>query len=216
MNNISCLVYLDDIILFSQTIDDHLSKVVELLTRLRQANLKLKGSKCYLLQREIEFLGHVVTCDRVSTNPAKVQAVRDWPVPTNATEVRSFVSMCSYYRRFIKGFASIATALHQLTAKGQKFKWTEECQSAFEQLKTSLITAPVFSMPTKFVIDCDASSKSLGAVLSQMQNGEEKVIAYSSRTLRGPELNYCVTHKELLSVVFFVRQFRPYLLGRRF
>jgi len=133
--------------------------------------------------------------------------------------VRSFIGLASYYRKFIKDFAEIAAPLHALTGKNAKFLWTEDCETAFERLKRRLITSPVLSMPDdfgEFRLDTDASNKSIGAVLSQVQDGEEKVIAYASRMLITPERNYCVTRKELLAVVYFTGFFRPYLLGRNF
>ena len=150
------------------------------LDRLREAGLKLSPKKCHLLQRVVEFLGHVVSDQGVSTDPKKVEAVRSWPVPQSPKDVRSFLGLCSYYRRFVRSFSEIAKPLQRLTEKGQRFQWTPECQEAFHQLKTALTTAPVLAYPTsddQFVLDTDASNTGTGAVLSQVQNGEEKVIA---------------------------------------
>jgi transposase InsO family protein len=214
-----CLVYLDDIILFSHTVSEHLVRLCQLLNRLRGANLKLKPSKCHLLKKTVTFLGHVVSAGSIATDPAKIIQVREWPTPRDVTEVRSFVGLCSYYRRFIQSFSQIAAPLHALTGKHAKFQWTQECDEAFTELKRRLITSPVLAMPAdegEYTLDTDASNQAIGAVLSQIQNGNEKVIAYASRMLSGPERNYCVTRKELLAVVFFTKQFRPYLLGRKF
>src|SRR3989442_2994259 len=214
-----CLVYLDDIILFSRTIEEHLLRLKLLLNRLRGANLKLKPSKCFLLQRKVNFLGHVISEGSIATDPEKIEQVRSWPRPQNTTETRSFIGLVIYYRRFVNQFAKVAAPLHALAAKNAKFIWTEECEIAFEELKKRLITSPILAMPNddgEFRLDTDASNYAIGAVLSQVQNAEERVIAYASRTLRRPERNYCVTRKELLAVVHFTSAFRPYLLGRDF
>jgi len=214
-----CLAYLDDIIIFSKTVEDHLERLVRVLGRLRAAKLKLKPSKCSLMQRSISFLGHVVMAGGIATDPAKIKTVSEWPVPTSVKEVRSFLGLTGYYRRFVKGYATIAAPLHQLTKKDSTFVWTPETQTAFETLRDALTTPPVLAMPTdegEFILDTDASDKSIGSVLSQVQEGEEKVIAYAGRVLDKREANYCVTRKELLAVVYSLKHFRQYLLGRHF
>src|SRR6188768_3179422 len=214
-----CLVYLDDIILMSRTVDEHFDRLVMILERIRSAGLKLKPSKCSLLQRKIAFLGHVISDAGITTDPAKIEAVSTWPTPKNVTEVRSFVGLASYYRRFVKDFAAVAAPLHALTGKNVRFHWTPECQVAFDELKQRLVTSPVLPMPKdegEYRLDTDASNEAIGAVLSQVQDGEERIIAYASRTLSGPEKNYCVTRRELLAVIHFMKQFRTYLLGREF
>ena len=214
-----CLVYLDDVIVFSSTMDEHFQRLTAVLTRLRDTGLKLKPSKCQLLQKHVAFLGHIVSEDGVSTDPEKVRAIMDWPTPDNLREVRSFVGLCSYYRRFVEGFAKISAPLHAMTKKGETFRWTSECQEAFDRLKVVLTSAPVLAMPDEespFLLDVDAAQTSIGAVLSQRQQGVEKVVAYASRKLSKCEINYCVTRKELLAVVYFVKYFKHYLQGRRF
>ena len=214
-----CLVYLDDIILMSRTVDEHLERLKLVLDRLRGAGLKLKPSKCTLLQKTISFLGHVISENGVATDPSKIQAVQDWPVPTNITEVRSFIGLCSYCRRFVQDFARVAEPLHKLTGKRARFEWDDTCQGAFEELKYRLISSPILAMPQdegEYRLDTDASNDAIGAVLSQVQHGQERVIAYASRLLNKAERNYCVTRRELLAVVYFVKQFRPYVLGRPF
>lgn len=214
-----CLVYLDDVIVFSTTIEEHFERLRSVLSRLKDAGLKLKPSKCRLLQKHVAFLGHVVSEQGISTDPMKVEAVTQWPVPTNLREVRAFVGLCSYYRRFVKNFAAISAPLHNLAKKGEVFRWTQECQEAFDYLKEALTSAPVLAMPddeSPWLLDTDASNSAIGAVLSQMQNGVERVVAYASRKLSKCELNYCVTRKELLAVVHFVKYFKHYLLGRKF
>ena len=214
-----CLIYLDDIIIFAGDLQSHLERLVQVLTRLRTANLKLKPSKCHLLQRKVLFLGHVVSAEGVATDPAKVATVKEWPTPRNLRELRSFVGLCAYYRRFVLDFANIAKPLHAMTRKGQKFQWTTDCETAFVELKKRLTEAPVLALPQDegmYILDTDASADSLGAVLSQVQDGLEKVICYGSRVCSRSECNYDVTKRELLAIVYFLKTFRQYLLGRKF
>jgi len=219
LNYNMCLVYLDDIIVYSSSVEEHIEGLGLLFERLRAANLKLKPSKCSLLRAEVSFLGHVVSGDGVSTDPEKIKAVRDWPVPTDIKEVRSFLGLTSYYRKFVSAFAGIAAPLYALAGTYQVFKWTENCKQAFEDLKEMLISSPVLAMPRDsdpFVLDTDACYVSIGAVLLQVQDGHERVIAYASCTLSRPERNNCVTRKKLLAVVHYAKTFRQYLLGRQF
>ena len=144
----------------------------------------------------------------ISTDPEKVRAVADWPTPTTLREVRSFVGLCSYNRRFVEGFARIYAPLHDMTKKGRTFCWTPECQEAFERLKSALTSAPALAMPDKesvFVLDTDAAQTSIGAVVSQRQQGVERVVAYASRKLSKCEINYCVT-----------RMSHPWVTSRQF
>lgn len=144
----------------------------------------------------------------------------DWKRTTNKAELRSFLGLVSYYRKYIKDFAKIAKCLHALTSKHGKWEWTSECDKAFQCLKGKLVTAPILGYPDlnggMFVLDTDATNDSIGAVLSQIQDGKETVIAYASRTLSSAEKNFCVTQKEMLALVYFVKHFKQYLLGREF
>ena len=214
-----CLCYLDDIVIYSIDVATHVERLRAVFQRLREAGLKLKPNKCHLVQEKVAFLGHVVSAEGVATDEGKIRAVREWPVPQNLHALRSFLGLASYYRKFIAQFSSVAAPLHALTGKNVKFVWTERCQTAFEQLKELLTTAPILAMPTDddpYTLDVDASGFALGACLSQKQEGQERVICYSSKLLSRAERNYCCTRRELLAVVFFVKQFRPYLLGRKF
>ena len=145
--------------------------------------------------------------------------MKDWPVPTNVSELRSFLGLCGYYRRYIKNFSAVAKCLHKLTEKGRKYLWDDNCQNAFQNLKERLISAPILGYPdfTKpFILDTNASKDAIDAVLSQEIDGAETVIAYGSRTLTKTERKYCVTRKELLAVVHFVKHFRHFLYGKTF
>ncbi|KRY47195.1 Retrovirus-related Pol polyprotein from transposon 17.6 [Trichinella britovi] len=215
-----CLVYLDDIVIFGRTFQEHLNNLAEILQRIRQSGLKLKPAKCRLCAKEIPFLGHIVYRDGVRTNPSKTEKVASWPTPTSTSEVRTFLGLASYYRRFVKSFASIARPLHRLTEQGRQFCWSNEAEEAFQRLKRALTTAPILAFPRfdiPFIIDTDASETGIGAVLSQKHDPEgERVIAYASRTLSKTERKYSTTRKELLSIIYFTKLFRPYLVGQRF
>ena len=212
------LIYLDDVIVFGSTVQEVIDRLKIILDRLREANLKLKPKKCHLFQTEVLYLGHVVTSEGVKTDPSKVEAVKSWPTPTNPTEVRSFLGLASYYRRFIYKFSEVVKPLTNLTKKDQPFIWSSECEKAFNTMKELLTTTPILAYPRRdaeFILDTDASKFAIGAVLSQVHEGKERVIAYASRTLGRAEQNYCVTRSELLAVVVFLKHFRHYLYGQR-
>ena len=159
-------------IVFSPTLDDHLCHLKQVLERIRAAGLKLKPSKCRFIAKEVEYLGHILTPEGLKPNPATVSAVTKFPTPSNLREIRQFLGLSSFYRRFIGDFAAIAQPLHRLTRKGVHFKWDEECQRAFDLLKKLLTTAPVLAYPRlnePFVLETDASISGLGAILSQRQ-----------------------------------------------
>ncbi|GFQ79539.1 retrovirus-related Pol polyprotein from transposon opus, partial [Trichonephila clavata] len=140
----------------------------------------------------------------VRTDPDKISAVKNWKSPTVVHQLRSFLGLCTYYRKFVKDFSTIARPLHKLTEAKQKFIWTNECNNAFNKLKDDLTSAPILAYPEtgkRFILDTDASCESIGAVLSQEIDSQERVIAYFSKCLSSPERNYCVTRKELLAIV---------------
>ena len=214
---IELLIYMDDIISPSQTIEQGLGRLRTVFDRLLQANLKLKPSKCLFFQKQTTFLGHVVSETGIATDPAKIEAVKDWPVPRTPKQMKSFLGLCSYYRRFVEGFASIARPLHKICEKSAQFIWSDECQKAFDTLKTALTSSPVLAYPDpgkEYILDTDASQKSVGAVLSQVSNGHERVIAYMSKSMNIHEQSYCTTRKELLAVVCGLRKFHSYLYGQ--
>ena len=210
-------VFLDDVLVYSKTEDSHFEQLRETFTRLRKANLKLKPKKCNLFQRKVGYLGHVIDQAGSRPDPGKLDALRTWPQPKTVTGVRSFLGFCSYYRKFIKGFAEIARPLHELTRKGLKFTWLPEHTAAFNELKDRLLKEPTLSFPDfnqPFVLDTDASDNSLGAVLSNVVNGEERPLAYMSRVLSKTETTmYSTTKREALAVVQALKWFRSYILG---
>ncbi|GFR10783.1 retrovirus-related Pol polyprotein from transposon opus [Trichonephila clavata] len=171
----------DDIIIVGRDFEEHLSNLRKVLEKLKQANLKLNPDKCNLIRREVSYLGHIISPEGVRTDPRKVAAAKEWSQPQNVHELRRFLGLCTYYRRFVKGFSLIARPLHRLTEHKRPFVWTEECEVAFTSLKEALTSAPILSYPDpdkKFILDTDASHANVGAVLSQEIDGQERVIAY--------------------------------------
>ena len=211
-----CVVYLDDILVFGRTLTEHNANLGRVLERIRMAGLRLKPRKCHFALEEVEYL-HLVSTDGVRTDPKKLRAVEEFPIPPDLKTLRSFLGLASYYRKFVPGFAKVAGPLHALTRKDVPFLWTSECQSAFVKLKALLTSAPVLAYPDfsePFVLETDASGAGLGAVLAQRQEDNSiKPIAYASRSLQPHEKNYGITELEGLGVVWAVKHFRPYLYG---
>ncbi len=237
----SVLLYLDDVIVFSSTVEQHLERLERVLQRFWHHGLKVKLSKCCFFQKEVRYLGHVISSEGVSTDPEKIQAVAEWARPQTAKELRSFLGFASYYRRFVQGFANIAAPLHQLAAAGEvpkgkkrnkrayltseqfRQKWDSKCEEAFQLLKKKLTSAPVLAyadFTKSFVLDIDASHTGLGAVLSQEEGGKLQPVAYASRGLRESERNmdnYSTMKLEFLALKWAVTEkFRDYLIGNRF
>lgn len=216
----TCLVYLDDIIVFGTEFESTLQRLHEVFDRLRMAGLKLNPKKCTLFQKSVNYLGHVVSKDGVRADSSKTEAISNWPRPTTVKEVRAFRGICLYYRRFIFDFAKYARPLNKLTEKQTLFEWTDICEEAFNIMKSKLYSPPILAYPDpsglEFILNTDCSNSALGAVISQNQNGHEKVIAYYSRALSKSEINYCTTRKELLAVISSIKHFHCYLYGRKF
>ena len=213
----TCMVYIDDILIFSKTFEEHLTHLEEVFNRLRQAGLHLKLKKCTFAQPKVEYLGHVVTTNGIEVDPKKVESVKGFPQPTNLKTLRSFLGLASYYRRFIPNFSREARPLHSLTCKNAQFIWTPTYQQAFDKLKQLLTDAPVLAFPNfeqDFILETDASGEGLGAVLAQKhQDGGIGPVAFASRTLQQHEKNYGATELEALGVVLAAKHFRPYLYG---
>ena len=234
LNLRDCLIYLDDIIIFSSTFEEHLEHLEAVFARLKEHNLKLKASKCEFLKSEVKYLGHVVSEEGVKTDPEKLDALRSWPVPGNVKDVRTFLGFTGYYRRFIKNYASIARPLNDLlighctNQKGKQkkklkpsvFIWAEPQQKAFEQLIEKLTNPPVlayadYQLPFKLHID--ACCTGLGAVLYQTQAGTDRVVAYASRSLKPSEKNYPAHKLEFLALKWAITEkFHDYLYGANF
>ena len=214
-----CLYYLDDIIEFSVAWADHLERLRAVFDRLRRANLKLGARKCHLAAQEVSFLGYKVTPEGLEPEPRLMEAISKLPPPINVAEVRSFLGLVGYYRRFVKKFSDKAAPLNALLRKDQAWKWTQECQDAFETLKGEIASRPVSAYPNfskPFRLYTDASNIGLGAILAQKQEGKEKIICCASRTLNNAETNYSTTKKECLAIVWGVQVFRPFLVATHF
>lgn len=211
--------YVDDIIIFGSTIAEHNANLKTIFERLRLYNIKLNPKKCKILKTEIIYLGHLITSEGVKTDSNKYKAIEKYPCPKDSTEVKRFVAICNYYRRFIRNFADIAKPLTNLLKKNITFIWNDEQQKAFELLKNCLkgpniLQYPNFNVP--FILTTDASNYALGAVLSQGEIGKDLPIAYASRSLNKSELNKSVIEKELLAIHWGIKYFKPYLFGEKF
>ena len=200
----SVIIFIDDILIYSKDEESHRKHLRAVLERLREHKLYAKLSKCSFWQKSIGFLGHIVSGEGVSVDPEKIRAIKDWPRPCSATEVRSFLGLAGYYRKFVKGFASLAQPMTRLTGKDVKFTWSEECGKCFSALNDMLTSAPILVLPEAdqpYEVYTDASITGLGCVLTQ----HGKVIAYASRQLRKHEGNYPTHDLEMAAVVFALK-----------
>jgi hypothetical protein len=214
-----CFVFLDDVVIYAKSLVEHDRKLREVFSRLRKYNLKLQPDKCEFLRKEVNYLGHLITEEGCRPDPTKVTVIENFPRPENEKELKSFLGMIGYYRRFIPRFSKIAAPMHALLKKGVKFEWTVEQENAFQQLKGKLTSKPILQYPDftrEFILTTDASNHGLGAVLSQGEIGKDLPIAYASRNLNSAEKNYTTSEKELLAIVWGIKHFRPYLYGRKF
>jgi hypothetical protein len=213
------MVYIDDVIVFSENFGQHLIDLENVFKRIRQANLKLKPQKCTWGKPEVKFLGHVISRNGIKPDPENTEKVQSFPIPKTVKHIQQFLGLASYYRRFIKDFAKTAEPLHKLLKKSEKFLWTEKHQEAFEVLKGKLTSPPIMTFPRfdkPFLLQTDASGHSLGAVLGQInEDGAETVVAYASRTLKAAERAYSVIERELLAIIWGVRFWRHYLYGQK-
>jgi hypothetical protein len=208
------LVFLDDILIYSMTEEDHLRDIRMVLEKLREHMLYARVDKCDFWMKKLDFLGHIVSEEGIGTDPSKIESVKDWPVPKTRTEVLAFKGLAGYYRRFVKDFSDIAGPLSALTSEKVPFVWGVEEQKSFDQLKHALTTAPVLMAPdphAPYIISTDASAFAIGGVLSQNQDGLERVVAYESRRLKQAERNYPTHDRELLAVMEVLRKWRHYI-----
>ena len=213
------IVYIDDILIYSQTKEEHEQHVKLVLEALREHKLYAKGSKCEFFQRETSFLGHKITCDGIKMDPAKVQAVMDWPIPRNVKDVRSFLGLAGYYRKFIRGYSRISAPLNELTKKEKGFAWSSSEQQAFEEIKKQMCSAPVLITPDPklpYVIFTDASGYAVGACLCQDQGNGLQPICFYSHKMNEAERRYATHEQELLAIVKAVKEWRHYLHGSTF
>ena len=212
------IVYLDDILIYSKTKKKHLKHLHTIFETLRKYKLYVKDTKCELIKQCVKYTGHFISEKGITVDPRKINTICDWPAPTNVSEVRSFLGLASYYRKFVKGFSAIVSPLTALLHKDKPYQWETSEQKSFEELKQHLTSAPVLLLPDPakpFTLTTDASDFAIGAVLSQDQGKGEQPVAYKSRKLSPAEQNYPVHEKELLAIVHTIKLWRPYLEGRR-
>ena len=216
----SALVYVDDILIYSKNFEEHLGHLAALFDRLVEANLKLKPSKCQFACKEVRYLGHVITKEGIAVDPEKTDAIQSYSAPKNVKEVRMFLGLCNYYRKFIHNYSKITTPLNELLHKDRKFQWTDDCQRAFDTLKTKLTSAPILVFPDfnkEFILHTDASGTAIGYVLGQHDNDKRlRVIAYGGRMLRKQEQKWDVKDRECLALVVAIKQFHVYLANTKF
>ena len=196
-----CLCYLDDIVIFARTPEELLERLRIVLNRLREVGLKVKPSMCALFQTQIH-LGHLISEHGVDPQPDKIKAIQEWPRPKCVKEVRAFYGLASYYRKFVKGFATIAEPLTKLTQKNVRFEWSDEAQTAFDTLKQALQDATSLAYPhpnISCIVDSDASNVAIGAVLSRVIDVVERPIAFYSKVMNATQRNYCPTRRDLLA-----------------
>ena len=214
-----CLVYMDDIIVFSTSLTEHIDNLSKIFKTLQKHNLKVQLDKSELLKQEVAFLGHIVTSEGVKPNPDKIQIIKNWPLPKNEKELRGFLGILGYYRKFIKDFAKIAKPLTNALRKGEEISHSKDFIDSFNQCRNILTGSNILQYPDftkQFILTTDASNYAVGAVLSQGVIGSDKPIAFASRTLNKSEEKYSAIEKELLAVVWACKYFRPYLYGRKF
>ena len=206
------IVFIDDILIYSGSKEDHEEHLTVVLQILRENQLHAKFSKCQFWLDSVAFLGHVISAEGVYVDPQKIEAIMNCKPPTNVTKIRSFLGLAGYYQKFVEGFSKLVAPLTKLTRKEEKFVWSEACQQSFDELKRKLTSAPILTLPSGhdgYTVYCDASRQGLGYVLMQHEN----VIAYASRQLKKHEQNYPTHYLELAVVVFALRIWRHYLYG---
>ena len=211
--------YLDDIIILGKTFEEHLDNLREVFRRLRHAKLILNAEKCEFGQKSLKYLGHIVTENGVQTDPEKVASIVQFPQPGNLRQLRQFLGMASWYRRFVQDFSRVVAPLTKLLRKNYRWKWDTEQEGAFQELKRCLTESPILVCPDferPFNLQTDASDYGLGVALTQEVDGQDRAIAYASRTLTPAEKNYSVTEKECLAIVWGIEKMRPYLEGYHF
>ena len=215
-----CCVYLDDVIIFSTSLSEHLLRLEEVFKRLRKANLKIQLDKTEFLKHEIAYLGHTITPQGVKPNPDKIDAILKYPIPKTTKEIKAFLGLLGYYRRFIKDFAKVTKPFTRCLKKGSKIEPTDpEYVECFESCKKLLTNDPILQYPDfdkPFHLTTDASNVAIGAVLSQPSKNGDLPVAYASRTLNDSERRRSTIERELLAIVWGVEHFRPYLYGRKF
>lgn len=219
LQNVICVVYLDDILVFSTSLQEHIVNLRKIFERLRESNFKIQMDKSDFLKHETAYLGHIITPNGVKPNPDKIKAIQNYPIPKTTKQIKGFLGLLGYYRRFIPNFAKLTKPMTSCLKKGAKITLSSDYTDCFEHCKKLLTNDPVLQYPDftkEFILTTDASNFALGAILSQGTVGSDRPIAYASRTLNDSEVNYSTIEKELLAIVWATKYFRPYLYGRKF
>ena len=213
------IVYMDDVLVKGKSFAEELQNLEKALQKLVSARLKVRPDKCKLFRREVNFLGHVVSGSGIAPDPSKTDAVANWPTPSDKGELSSFLGLCGYYQKFVPDYATIAKPLYNLQCKNAAWAWSADCGEAFQALKRALLSPPILAYPRfgedrgQFILDVDASDVAAGAVLSQLQDGIERVVAYGHKSFNKSQRNYCATMKELLALVWFVVKYKELVWG---
>ena len=215
------IIYIDDLLIYSNNREEHEDHLRQVFEILRQNKLYAKITKCDFFKESVEYLGHIISPEGIATDPAKVEAIQNWPTPTDLKDVQSFLGLCNYYRRFVPSYSHIATPLTALTHKNTPFQWNAQTEEAFQELKRRMSESPVLAIPSSnlnhpFAITTDASNFAIGGVLTQDQGQGHQPIAYTSRKLSEAEQNYAAHEKELLAIMHALEKWRVYLLGNHF
>jgi len=213
------VAYIDDIIIFSNSFDEHLEHLEKFLMKVKEKSVTLKASKCVIAETSLIFLGHKISANKIAPDPSKVKAIEEFPAPSNIKQLRRFLGMCSYYRNLIPNLAKLSVPLVQLTRKDTAFVWDKPQREAFKEIKKLLSSHPVVAPPrddAPYIVTTDASGSAIGCILSQIQENHEVVIRYDSRILNNNEKKYSTTEKEALALVYAIQIYKPYLFGKRF
>lgn len=219
LQGVELFVYLDDIVIYSSSLTEHAHKFNKLADRLRAANLKLQPDKCEFFRKKINYLGHVIGKAGVKPDPGKIKAVKKFPQPKNAKNVKQFLALAGYYRRFINNFSKTAKPLTTLLKKDEPFVWRDSQENAFIELRNQLCMEPLLQHPDftqLFLLTTDASGHAIGGILNQGEVEKDRPIAYASRLLNNAEQNYLTIEKESLAIIYCVNHFRPYLYSNKF
>ena len=216
----SVLVYVDDIIVYSPTFEKHIEHLQEVFHRLSKNNLTLKPSKCHFAVQQVEYLGHIISKDGVKPNPSKTDVIETYPSPSDKTQLRRFLGMANYYKRFIQSYSQLTSPLNKLLKNDTSWEWTDDCSKSFQAIKHKLVNAPILAYPDtdkEFTLTTDASGVAIGYILSQRDNEQrEQVIAYGGRALRKAERNYPVRELEGLAIIEGIKSYHPYLANSHF
>jgi hypothetical protein len=209
------MVFIDDILIYSADLTQHLEHLRLVFSTLRAHQFYLKRKKCVFAKSELQYLGHIISKDGVSTDPAKTQAMVDWPVPSSLTELRGFLGLTGYYRKFVRHYGAIAKPLTTLLQGKKRWEWTKEAQQAFDKLKQAMIQTPVLALPDfelPFVVETDACENGIGAVLMQ----QNRPVAFLSKALGVKNSQLSIYEKEFLALMMAVDRWRPYLQRSQF